>query len=199
MERVKARMRKLNMSHQYLADALGMTRGAIGHYLAGRRKPDLAQLQRMAKVLGVHPAWLMFGLEAQGVAEEKPDYGMPLVSVTLAGTTNSGPGVGAEERVTLPLVADGCYALSVVGSDYVPRIKEGEVVLISPERLPEVGDEVLVGFADGTFGLLCLLEMDSEALLFESLTDPGERRSAAIREIVLLHPMIAVFKVESEK
>ena len=54
-------MEELGFTQEELAQKLGITRGAITHYLSGRRVPPLKQFHRLASVLGVDPAWLQFG------------------------------------------------------------------------------------------------------------------------------------------
>src|SRR3990167_8203680 len=59
--RVKSRMKELGMTQEMLAGKMGVTRGAITHYLAGRRMPPLKQFQKLAAILKADPAWLQFG------------------------------------------------------------------------------------------------------------------------------------------
>lgn len=59
--RIKARMKELEITQEQLANKLGITRGAVTHYLAGRRAPPLRQFQKLAAVLKADPAWLQFG------------------------------------------------------------------------------------------------------------------------------------------
>jgi transcriptional regulator with XRE-family HTH domain len=40
-----------------------VTRGAIAHYLGGRRVPPIKQFQRLAKILQVDPIWLQYGID----------------------------------------------------------------------------------------------------------------------------------------
>lgn len=59
--RIKSRMRELGITQEALAAKMGITRGAITHYLAGRRQPPLHQFQKLANLLKADPAWLQFG------------------------------------------------------------------------------------------------------------------------------------------
>lgn len=59
--RIRSRMKELNMTHVELAEKLDVTRGAITHYLSGRRVPPLRQFQKLATILKADPAWLQFG------------------------------------------------------------------------------------------------------------------------------------------
>jgi SOS-response transcriptional repressor LexA len=63
--RVKSRMKELEMTQETLAHKMGITRGAVTHYLAGRRVPPLKQFQKLATILKADPAWLQFGTKAE--------------------------------------------------------------------------------------------------------------------------------------
>lgn len=60
-KRIKLRMKELNLTQEMLAGKMGITRGAITHYLAGRRAPPLRQFQKLAAILKTDPAWLQYG------------------------------------------------------------------------------------------------------------------------------------------
>lgn len=77
-KRVKLRMQELNMTQEVLAGKMGITRGAITHYLSGLRCPPMAKFQKLAAVLKTDPAWLQFGTVSvkapvrPAVKKEKP-------------------------------------------------------------------------------------------------------------------------------
>lgn len=54
----KARKDK-GMTQQALAQAVGLTQGAVAHWESGRREPSLAMLRKIAKALGVQVAELI--------------------------------------------------------------------------------------------------------------------------------------------
>lgn len=58
------------------------------------------------------------------------------------------PGVG-DGRLMVPSTDPNAYGLKVVGSSMMPRIKNGEYVLIEPNQPYMAGDEVLVKTFDG--------------------------------------------------
>ncbi len=60
--RLKERMQALQITQETLANKLGITRGAITHYLSGRRSPPLAHFQKLASALKTDPAWLQYGI-----------------------------------------------------------------------------------------------------------------------------------------
>ena len=61
-ERARMRMGALALSQDDLRDALGVgTRGAVGHYLNGRRQLSAVQAVGLAKRLKCDIAWLLTG------------------------------------------------------------------------------------------------------------------------------------------
>lgn len=72
-ERARRIMRDKHITQESLRKPLGVTtRGAVGHYLTGRRDPSPAQMAALAKALGVSMDTL-FGLDG-GVREQPPVY-----------------------------------------------------------------------------------------------------------------------------
>ena len=59
--RLKSRMKELKITQAILAEKMGVTRGAVTHYLSGRRVPPLSQFQKLAAILKIDPAWLQYG------------------------------------------------------------------------------------------------------------------------------------------
>ena len=47
----KARMKELKITQESLAERLGVTQGAVAHWLSGRREPDLETISRVLAVL----------------------------------------------------------------------------------------------------------------------------------------------------
>ena len=56
-------MKKAGITQEKLAYDLEMTQGGIQHWLAGTRQPSLEDINRIAKLLSVSPAWLTHGLD----------------------------------------------------------------------------------------------------------------------------------------
>lgn len=79
-------MKALGMTQEELAGKMGITRGAVTHYLAGRRQPPLQQFQKIAAILKVSPAWLQFGVTtaknhpAQAKKEKNSQKKLPILS-----------------------------------------------------------------------------------------------------------------------
>lgn len=61
-DRVRSVMKEKRVTQDSLTDVLGVsTRGAVGHYLSGRREPSASQLKVLAQFLDVDIDWLLTG------------------------------------------------------------------------------------------------------------------------------------------
>ncbi len=109
--RVRERMKALGLTQEVLASKMGITRGAVAHYLAERRIPPLAQFKKLAVILKTDPAWLHYG-----------------TTVNKAALTKSSPGENVAPKNQIPIlsweqVADFVDAskLSNEAKEYVPH------------------------------------------------------------------------------
>lgn len=74
-DRAKRKMRELGLTQEDLKKPLGVkTRGAVGHYLTGRRDPSPQQLQELAAKLKINVDELLRGTPTS-VKEDSPGYG----------------------------------------------------------------------------------------------------------------------------
>lgn len=72
-DRAKRRMRELGLTQEGLKKPLRVkTRGAVGHYLTGRRDPTPFQFAALATVLKTTTDWLLTGTSA--MADESGQY-----------------------------------------------------------------------------------------------------------------------------
>jgi transcriptional regulator with XRE-family HTH domain len=179
-------MEAKRISQQDLATALGLTRAAVGHYLAGRRRPSLDQMTAIAAALDVDLVWLLQGPD-HAVAESR----LVPARVPVLGGTRSG--------LTEDLSARrGWYALKVEGSEYSPRIHAGEVAVLDPDRAPEAGDEVLVVLRDGGLGLHVLVRQGPAQVTLETIAGDRVRRAVPRKDIRFMHRLVAVFVEDPE-
>lgn len=58
-QKLTALRKDKNLTQQQMADALGMSRGTLGHYEIGRREPDYETLQQFADFFGVTTDYLL--------------------------------------------------------------------------------------------------------------------------------------------
>lgn len=171
------KLRKANgMSQQELAFACGWeSQSRIGNYERGTRQPNLQDLKKLSDALKVPLAELVAGATSQVSLYTRDRPSLPEAEkdqdvASKAGRAKEGrvPVVGNaqlgnegyfEALDFPPGHGDGylnihsddpdAYGLKVTGDSMLPRIKNGEFVLIEPNKSYYSGDEVMVRTASG--------------------------------------------------
>ena len=68
-ELAKARMKELDLTQDVVAEKMGVTQGAVAHWLGGRREPSLDVIARLLSLLGLPP--MSIGDSVKGVTTAK--------------------------------------------------------------------------------------------------------------------------------
>ena len=195
MNRARACMRAGRISQDRLAVSLGCTRGAISHYLAGRRIPNLRQLEAIATCLEVHPWWLLYGIDSGQVHESAASY-RPGIPVT--GDTDTGPTELTEGHLDLGGLSPRCYALRVSGTAYAPRMYEGEAILLDPGLEVQPGDEVVIRFKNRPgVALYNFIHSRAGRLLVHPFRDQHRRQVLEQEDLEFMHSIVAVVHANS--
>ena len=188
-------MKAQGTSQEELAEALGCTRGAVGHYLNGRRVPSLEQFENIAKSLKVDLIWLMHGNNYAGVKEGSGEYKVKKgYLLPVNGDTKTGYKRKATAYLSIPTPADKCYALSVDSDDYAPRIYEGEVLLIDPNTEPDAGDEVVIHYKNKQVKLHTFINNRRERTTVDSIVGEKDRQTIKDTDIKSMERVIAIFR-----
>lgn len=85
---IRAELARQNITQDQLAERLGYTQGAVGHWLNGRREPKLADINRMLNELGLPGLSIGGGnIEPANISPaQAPDtYPYPVISSVVAG------------------------------------------------------------------------------------------------------------------
>lgn len=160
VNRIRQRMDDLDIDRDTLARRVGVTTGAIGHYLTGRNEPNLEMFEKMARVLKTTSAFLLFGIStttytshkiAQEIEDERSvslKNKIPIIHWEQVDEWND----KTCERLTkaakdfAPYVYSNpspCYALRVQGDamsspqGHTKSFREGEIIIIDPKQLPK--------------------------------------------------------------
>lgn len=195
IDRARNQMQLLSIPQEKLATNLGCTRGAVGHYLSGRRNPTLEQLDKIAQLLSVSPAWLLYGLSEKSIQEEHAKY-TTVNLVPITGTTETGSGKKILGHLNVPKATPGSYALMATSADWAPRIHEGEAIFLVPEQKPEPGDEILIKHLDN-LNFCNLIKQSAKQLTVSDLANANHRYVLKKKDINFVHTIIAVFRTGS--
>lgn len=170
----KSKMRELKVTQERLAERLGVTQGAIGHWLSGRREPSIDVINKILRELGL-PALSVQGPSTGNTEEAPANRGnIPLISWVQAGsfqeaTEAYAPGM-AEAYLPCPTPhGPWTFALKVRGQSmynpHSPRsFHEGEMIYVDPDREAENGSFVVVKL------------VDEQEATFKQLVMEGSRR-----------------------
>ncbi|HSW68859.1 MAG TPA: S24 family peptidase [Gammaproteobacteria bacterium] len=169
--RIKSRMKELDMTQEMLASKMDITRGAITHYLSGRRVPPLKQFQRLATILKVDPAWLQYGTTSAKESAKKTGkkekseqmHKIPLLSWDQVTDFIKGKiSTGGKLEYIPHFFTDNekWFALKVKGdsmtspTNHHKNFHDGEIIIVDPDKIAEHGDFViaqLTGAKEATF------------------------------------------------
>jgi repressor LexA len=168
-ERLRSARDAADLDQARLAEKIGVVTRTLQRWEKGEQIPDGVSITRIAKVTGVHPAWLLTGMGEMFPAPSQPEnvymlpptqrrksrlVDLPLVSAVPAGkvATMFHPDY-VDNYVTVDDVKDPqAFALKVKGNSMAPRIEDGDVVIVSPQQEPHNGD-------------ICVIRVDGEDTL----------------------------------
>lgn len=159
-ELAKTRLISLGMTQAELSEKMGVTQGAMGHWLNGRRSPSLAEVGTIFKILGISGA----SLNPDGtftVAEDlthppvKQQYEYPLFTTLQA--VQFAEGTALTERHYLQWVpttknaGPNSFWLEVTGHSMTaapgtkPSFPEGMLILVDPSEVVDHSDFCVAG------------------------------------------------------
>lgn len=160
-DRIRSRMKELGLTQEELADKLGITRGAVTHYLAGRRVPPLSKFNEIARVLKADAAWLQFGTTVESQPSTKATMNaahtsayrsIPILSWEQAAKSPNVKNLKQEDiSETVPHIFTDqlqWYALRVKGDSMTSvsggkSFQDGDIILVNPDASPKDGDFVI--------------------------------------------------------
>jgi SOS-response transcriptional repressor LexA len=157
-DRVRSRMKELNLTQEELAAKLGITRGAVTHYLAGRRVPPLKKFNELARMLKVDAAWLQFGTvpdvqkSGKNIAPTIIHRSIPILSWEHAAKHPDVRNLKQDDinEYVPHIFTDQLhwYALRVNGDAMVASsgnksFHEGSIIIVDPDKTPAHGDFVI--------------------------------------------------------
>lgn len=159
----ESKKKELRITQYTIADDLGITQGAVGHYLNGRNALNVEVASGFAKLLQVSISDFSpsIAAKAAGLAASlkedvieyagKPKNGVvPVIGEAILGVDGMMDMVEIRAGWLQIYSADkDAYGLRVKGDSMHPRIQSGEFVVIEPNTHVHSGDEVFVRTLDG--------------------------------------------------
>ena len=159
----KSRMKKLGITQEQLAEKLGVTQGAIGHWLNKRREPAMDVILDIMGALDLNS--INIGVDGSIVSDEPnmelapPDiHRIPVITYVQAGVWTETSEIrecdGNMAYVTTDLdLGERAFAIVIRGNSMEPEFTEGDLVLIDPDEPLHPGDFVVAknGEEEATF------------------------------------------------
>lgn len=152
-QRIREAREARGWSQLRLGESVGVSRAAVSQWESGESKglrPE--NLVAAARALAVNVEWLVTGVGAMrpdelATGEGRSDF--PLIDWSTAArwpdVGRNAYRVGAEEWLPSPVpLGPAAFVLRVRGCSMAPRLLEGELVYIDPDRPPVHGGIVLV-------------------------------------------------------
>ena len=132
------------ITQRELAERIGIAPNTYNQYETGKRQPDIATLQAIARELDVSLDELVGG-------EMLPPKSTGGVWIPVLGKVAAGVPISAiedildYEEISLEMASGGeCFALQVKGDSMEPRIRQGDVVIVRQQPDVDSGDVAVV-------------------------------------------------------
>lgn len=74
-KRIRAARERAEVTQDYIAKRLGMSRAGIAQWEGGVTSPSIEKVDQVAKLTGTTPQWLAYGIDGAPVIERKPPEG----------------------------------------------------------------------------------------------------------------------------
>ena len=195
-EQAKARMRERQISQEQMAERMGVTQGAIGHWLNGRREPKLEVINRMLELLDLPPLVVTAlastgedgALEHEGKLEPQAFRRAPMKGIAQLGPEGFWDALEhADGWIDVPSTDPNAYSLRVRGDSMSPAIRDGWAVWCEPNREPVPGEYVMVRCVNGQQMVKELLYSNSECVSLMSVNASFGRLTIPRSEIEHMH------------
>lgn len=196
-----------------LAEAAGVTKGAVNQWLNGNIKSiKLEYAVGIQDRYGWNAVWLVMGRGQQKVGKMEvegsfnpvrlpPTKHIPVVG--MASLTDDGswadlenlPGL-SDGKLEFPSEDPNAYSVRCKGDAMLPRIKDGEFVVVEPSHPAEPGDEVLIRAHDGRMMVTTFLYARGGRSHFASINENHPPMSIETENIERMHYVSAIVKAK---
>lgn len=179
-ELAKARMKALKITQDVLAEKLGVTQGAVAHWLGGRREPDIDTINKVLSIVGLPPLSVGESQAPQepGAPSEK-DYAL-IPQYSAKGDcgdgylndhveVNGGLAFKREWLARMKARPENLFVIYADGDSMEPYIFEGDVVLFDRSET-QVRDRAVYAIRrpDGGISIKRIIQQLSGAWLIRS-------------------------------
>ena len=145
-ERIRKARLELGLTQKEFASSLGIVQGFLSGIETGRKSPSDTLLIALTHTYGINPEWLSRGTGVafqDAPASSAPAGGLaPLLNVIPEDFPQHVASGG--KYIAVPNLPEGCYAIVCYGDFMAPTIRDGDLVIFTPEGEKKSGDIILV-------------------------------------------------------
>jgi phage repressor protein C with HTH and peptisase S24 domain len=209
-ERIQIVLDETGIEQTELAKAAGVTKGTVSQWLSGAIKSMKHEYAvGIQKKFGYRIGWLVTGEAEKKLADvgDRNEFDpiwlperqhIPVVGMAQLGNDGfwaeieypAGHGDGYLEFPS----KEKAYGLRCIGDSMMPRIRNGEYVVVEPDHAVEPGDEVLVKATDGRVMIKVYLYAREGRKHFNSVNQDHPEIAIEEEKIELLHYVAAIVK-----
>jgi repressor LexA len=145
-KRIRTARLGLGLTQKEFAHSLGIVQGFLSGIETGRKTPSDTLLIALTHTYGINADWLADG------------SGEPFKAAAAAGTPVGGrapllevipenfplEGLQGGSYISVPNLPEGCYAIVCYGDFMAPTIRDGDLVIFTPDGEKKSGDIILV-------------------------------------------------------
>jgi repressor LexA len=209
-ERIRKARANKDIDQASLAEKVGIASRTLQRWEKGEQVPGSDFLLQIASSTGVRPDWILTGDgdmylrtdRAHNILRFHPDntvrkvnlVEIPLLSSVPAGRTAAIFHPDHVERyVTVDNLNDpGAFALVVKGSSMSPKIEDGDIVVVSPQRESRSGDICVVRVNEED--VLKMVKIDEEHVHLIPLNNEFEVVTVRKRDVAFVWKVVRVIK-----
>jgi repressor LexA len=144
--RIRTARLGLGLTQKQFARSLGIVQGFLSGIETGRKSPSDTLLIALTHTYGINAAWLADGsgepFKAAAAAGTPAGGRAPLLEVIPENFPQAGLQGGS--YISVPNLPEGCYAIVCYGDFMAPTIRDGDLVIFTPEGEKKSGDIILV-------------------------------------------------------
>lgn len=198
--RIRSRRQEVGLTQVELARIVGLSQATIAQLESGKRQKT-RELVAIAKALKASPYYLATGKGTVDATGSEETHQALAISATYMFFEEFSERIfpnnipGSEAFLSLRLDDPEAHGILIRGDGLLPRIKDGEVVVLSPMFEPKSGDTVLVHFSDGKATIKELASIDKQVL---SLRSPNGASRSFPAETVAKLERVALIVTASE-
>jgi len=217
-ERIKSERKAQGLNQVELGKAVGVSKSSVHQWESGLTKELTGNnLINAAKALKVNPDWLSTGkgnklaIEPSSPSQQKIELTTNAYETLKLGEFSLIPVVGTAQlgdnghwyeleypvgygdgHIRYPSRDHNAYALRCVGDSMKPRIRDGEFVVVEPNREVRPGDDVVLKSLSGAVMAKTFLYNRDGKIYLQSINESHPSISIPLEEVDKIHPVAAI-------